>query len=169
MQSSDFKLLEHHNQLVEAIIVNENLPRSLKTLLSAIASFFNVNKQCAFPSRRQIALRTGYSRNHITGLIQQAVTHGFITSTAQFMLVEGENARRQISNKYEFTLSIFGLYFSKAKALSSRFQRNKSKKNTKETKQPPPQRAQHKKSPNQVFKEKITNFDFYFDENEPPE
>ena len=119
-------LLQHHHELTNAIACDRQLPRQIKTLLVGISTFFNLSNQCAFPSRAQISKRTGYCTNHITTLIKQAVEMGVLVSTPQYVLVPGETAPRQISNKYEFVLESFGLFFSKAKALLNRNLRQKS-------------------------------------------
>lgn len=128
MNNADLVLLQHHNQLVNAIASTESISRGVRTLLVAVATFFNMNEQCAYPNRQQLSKRTGYHPNHITVLIKEAVELGFLTSTAQFFLVDGESAPRQVSNKYEFALETFGLFFNKAKLLLNRNLRKKKKK-----------------------------------------
>lgn len=131
MQSSDLTLLEHHHQLGNAIARTEGIPKQVKLLLVGIATFFNVQQQCAFPKRKQIAKVTGYCPNHITAIVQQAVKLGFLKSKPQFIQVEGESAPRQIANKYEFVLEKFGLFYSKAKAMLNKNLRKKKKEEQK--------------------------------------
>lgn len=129
MSTDNLELLTHHHQLVNAVLTNESIPREVKNLLAGISTFFNVNNQCAFPNRQQISKRTGYCTNHITALIKKAKELGLITSTPQFVQVEGESAPRQIANKYEFVLEKFGLFYSKAKAMLNKNLRKKDKDN----------------------------------------
>lgn len=125
MNPSNLTLLEHHHQLVNAVAMNSSIPRQVRNLLVGIATFFNMGNQSAFPSRRQIAERTGYCMNHVTDLIKQACDANLIESKAQFMQIEGEVSPRQIANKYTFNLKAFGLFYSKAKALIARNKRHK--------------------------------------------
>lgn len=138
MSESNLTLLEHHHQLINAVAMNESIPRQVKALLVGIATFFNVKNQCAFPSRRQISDRTGYCINHVTDLIKEATQRGLIKSTPQYMQVEGEAAPRQIANKYEFVLSKFGLFYSALKVKIAKEKRNKSKKHPTKTPQSVP-------------------------------
>lgn len=130
MSESNLTLLEHHHQLINAVAMNESIPRQVKALLVGIATFFNVKNQCAFPSRRQISDRTGYCMNHVTDLIKEATQRGLIKSTPQYMKVEGEAAPRQIANKYEFVLSKFGLFYSELKVKIAKEKRNKNQKHS---------------------------------------
>ncbi len=138
MSQTDLSLLTHHNQLVTAVAMQSDIPRQVRNLLVGIATFFNIGNQCAFPSRRQIAERTGYCMNHVTDLIKQATDLKLIESTAQFIHIDGETAPRQISNKYTFNLKAFGLFYSKTKALIQQSKRKKAQKpvNTKSESQP---------------------------------
>lgn len=116
MNSSDLVLLEHHHQLVNAIAISEDpkLTRPIRTLLIGIATFFNVEKQYANPSRKSISKRTdNYCPNHITALIKQAKEAGFIKVKSQFKEYQGDSSPRQIANIYEFVLEKFNLYYSK--------------------------------------------------------
>ncbi|MFA0057697.1 hypothetical protein [Vibrio echinoideorum] len=122
------KFLEHHNQLTDAVACDESIPADIKALLIAISTFFNTQKQCAFPSRKKIAARMGRCVNYVTELIAKAKKAGYLKSTAQFILIKGESAPRQIANKYEFILEKLGLYYKKAKALLNRNLRKKNKK-----------------------------------------
>ncbi|QFT13600.1 hypothetical protein [Vibrio sp. THAF190c] len=130
MSTDNLKLLTHHHQLENAVLTNESIPREVKNLLAGIATFFNVNNQCAFPNRQQLSKRTGYCPNHITALIKKAKDLGLLISTPQFIQVDGESAPRQIANKYEFVLEKFGLFYNKAKALLNKNRRKKDKANT---------------------------------------
>ncbi|WP_199868193.1 hypothetical protein [Vibrio anguillarum] len=132
MNASELTLLEHHHQLVNAIATSKHLSRRVRTLLVGIATFFNLNDQKAVPNRKQISERTGYCPNHITALVSEATKLGFIKSTPQYYQVDGESAPRQISNKYEFVLEKFGLYYSKAKLLLNRNLRKKKKEQAKQ-------------------------------------
>lgn len=131
MKKDELSLLEHHNQLVDAIARDESIPRGVKNFLVGLATFFNVTNQCAFPNRRQIAKRTGYCSNHITALIKESKKLGLIKSTAQFFHIQGEDSPRQVANKYEFVLDKFGLYYNKTKALLNRNLRKKNKQQQK--------------------------------------
>ncbi|BCL74199.1 hypothetical protein VIBNIFTn2_1110010 [Vibrio nigripulchritudo FTn2] len=128
MSVSELQLLEHHNQLVSAIAESEDLPRQVRNLLVGIATFFNLNKQCSFPTRKQISERTGYCVNHVTSLISIANKIGVLKSVAQFRHNEGEAAPRQIANLYTFNLERFGLYYSALKVKQNRLKRNKKQK-----------------------------------------
>ncbi|WP_299695493.1 hypothetical protein [uncultured Vibrio sp.] len=127
--NQSLKFLEHHNQLTNAVACDESIPADEKSLLIAISTFYNLSNQCAFPSRKQIAARMGRCVNYVTELISKAKESGRLISTAQFVLIEGESAPRQIANKYEFVLEKFGLFYSKAKAMLNRNLRKKSKEN----------------------------------------
>ena len=144
MTTSDqpLKFLEHHNQLTNAVACDESIPADEKSLLIAISTFYNLSNQCAFPSRKQIAARMGRCVNYVTELISKAKKSGRLISTAQFILIEGESAPRQIANKYEFVLEKFGLFYSKAKAMLNRNLRKKNKEN-KATQQAASSRVDH--------------------------
>ena len=124
----ELTLLEHHNQLTDAIARDESIPADIKSLLISISTFFNTQKQCAFPSRKQIAARMGRCVNYVTELIAKSKKAGYLISTAQFIKTEIDSAPRQTVNKYEFALEMFGLYYRKAKALLNRNLRKKDKK-----------------------------------------
>ncbi|MFA0175384.1 hypothetical protein AB4472_09495 [Vibrio lentus] len=136
------KFLEHHNQLTDAVACNVGLSRGVRTLMVGISTFYNLNKQCAFPSRKQIAERTGFCVNHITDLIKEAVELGALKSTAQFVQYEDEKAPRQTTNKYEFNLAFFGLCYSKAKSMLNR-NLSKKRKENKATQQAASSRVEH--------------------------
>lgn len=144
--------LEHHNQLTDAIARSESLPRHVRTLLIGISTFFNHQKQCAFPNRKQLSARTGYCVNHITDLIKEAVELGVLKSTAQFVQIDGESAPRQIANKYEFVLEKFGLFYNKTKALLNRNLRKKNKE-SKEAQEASTARVDHI---NQLLEQAVT-------------
>lgn len=127
MQNTDLTLLTHHHQLVNAVAMRSDIPRQVRNLLVGIATFFNVGNQSAYPSRRQIAERTGYCMNHVTDLIKQASDLNLIESKAQFKQVDGEVSPRQIANEYTFNLKAFGLFYSKAKALIAQSKRKRNK------------------------------------------
>ncbi|MFA0080247.1 hypothetical protein AB4427_19280 [Vibrio artabrorum] len=159
------KFLEHHNQLTDAIACDENIPADIKALLVAISTFYNLSNQCAFPNRKQIAARMGRCVNYVTELISKAKKSGRLISTAQFILIEGESAPRQIANKYEFVLEMFGLCYSKAKTMLNRNLRKKSKKN-KATQQAASSRVEHI---NQMLDEAQTSDIPEWEDYSPPE
>ncbi|MFA0012005.1 hypothetical protein AB4391_01465 [Vibrio lentus] len=124
----ELTLLEHHNQLTDAIARDESISADIKSLLVCISTFFNTQKQCAFPSRKKIAARMGCCVNYVTELIAKAKKTGRIKVTAQFTKTAIDSAPRQVANKYEFALEMFGLYYKKAKTLFNRHLRKKNKK-----------------------------------------
>lgn len=131
MSSSNLVLLEHHHQLVCAIAECEDpaLSRPIRSLLCAIATYFNVQAQCANPKRKSIAKRTdNYCPNHITALIRQAVSLGFLKVTPRFEKRPGDSKPRQVANMYEFALEKFGLYYSKFATARKKEQREKKNK-----------------------------------------
>ena len=160
MKKNELTLLEHHHQVAVSILETAGLSKQLKLLLCGIATFFNVNKRNAHPSRAQLSKVTGYCTNHITALIAQAVKEGYITSKPQYRHVDGESAPRQISNLYEFTekaFKTFGLYYSAAEMLLNRNLRKK-----KQSKKEPRESAQKQKAPRKSaiaeFEEKAVNY-----------
>ncbi|MEZ9998967.1 hypothetical protein AB4428_11750 [Vibrio lentus] len=129
MTSSNQALTDitHHNQLADHIIKSVTIPRQLKTVLVAIATFYNLVNDNAFPTRKELAKRTGYSINYITYLIAYACREGFLVSTPRFIKGERDSAPRQSSNNYRIILSAIGARFSKVKAMLNKNLRQKKK------------------------------------------
>ncbi|HEQ3434848.1 TPA: hypothetical protein VGS73_003576 [Vibrio cholerae] len=113
MEASNLKLLEHHLQLVEAILSSEHIPKELRYFLSQLGSFFNLDRQCAFPTRRRLSERSGYSKSYISELVRRCKEAGYITVSPQYYKSEGDKAARQIANLYQFNLEKFGFYCNK--------------------------------------------------------
>ncbi|MCY9829407.1 hypothetical protein [Vibrio chagasii] len=165
----ELTLLEHHNQLTDAIARDESIPADIKALLVCLSTFFNTQKQCAFPSRKKIAARMGCCVNYVTELIAKANKTGRLIVTAQFIQTDIDSAPRQTVNKYEFALEMFGLYYNKAKTLLNRNLRKKNKKKE-ATQQAATARVDHI---NQLFRgsteSEQPNIDtFEWEEYEPP-
>ncbi|WP_412497229.1 hypothetical protein [Vibrio fluvialis] len=133
MEASNLKLLEHHLQLVEAILSSEHIPKELRYFLSQLGSFFNLDKQCAFPTRRRLSERSGYSKSYISELIRRCRDLELITVTPQYHAAHGDSAPRQIANLYRFNLEKFGFYCDKIERGMKKLARKaiKDKKSTK--------------------------------------
>ncbi|EDP57985.1 hypothetical protein [Vibrio sp. AND4] len=114
--SNTLTLITHHHQLTDLILKSADIPREIKSLLIGISSFYNLRNDNAFPTRKLLSERTGYSANYITHLIAKAVKHGYLKVTPQFRQVEGEKGPRQTSNIYNIVLSKLGGFYSKTKA-----------------------------------------------------
>ncbi|MEI2419680.1 hypothetical protein V6O07_05355, partial [Arthrospira platensis SPKY2] len=101
MNHSDLVLLEHHQQIAPKVW-QSSLPKPLKSLLSVISTFYNVQKQCAVPSRKKIAAMLGVSVNHVSYLVAWAVKSGVLESESRFELASDseKGLRRQTTNKY---------------------------------------------------------------------
>ena len=138
MEASNLKLLEHHLQLVEAILISEHIPKELRYFLSQLGSFFNLDRQCAFPTRRRLSERSGYSKSYISELVRRCKEHGFISVTPQYHKSETDSAPRQIANLYRFNLDKFGFYCDKIE----RGVKNLARKVGKQGKSSKPQKPQ---------------------------
>ncbi|NAW91706.1 MULTISPECIES: hypothetical protein [unclassified Vibrio] len=121
MNHSDLVLLEHHQQIAPKVWQSP-LPKPLKSLLSVISTFYNVQRQSAEPSRKKIAAMLGVSVNHVSYLVAWAVRLGVLESKPQFERVsDSEDAHhRQTTNKYSLNLTFFGLYYNKAKVATKK-------------------------------------------------
>lgn len=129
MNSSNQKMtaITHHHQLMNLVIKSVSIPRELKSLLIAISSFYNLKNDNAFPTRKLLSERTGYSVNYITHLIAKAVKQGYLKVQCQFRQVEGEKSPRQTANIYQIVLSSIGGFYCRTKTLQK--STNRKKKN----------------------------------------
>ena len=126
MNSDNLQLVEHHHQIVNAIVTCPEIDRVAKNVLTNLASTYNLKDECSKQTRAYIANLAQCSKSTVTRIVAYAERKGWITRTAQYKQVEGESAPRQIANKYEFNLSRLGLIISKKARQERQEQRRKA-------------------------------------------